>query len=137
MLSSSSSPPPPPRQLNAAFVSQGHQWAINATVVATPHTLLYVHTPALLGAALPVCLAEEALHYVEIEGGGITVQLYQHRRASGVMPEFNPGAPAFVRLILPRTRHKASPYHARSCGRTDSNYVDDTCILRPCDGSLA
>ena len=40
--------------------------------------------------------AEEALHCAEIEGSNIAVQLYQHRRASGVMSEFSPSAPAFV-----------------------------------------
>jgi polyadenylate-binding protein len=36
------------------------------------------------------------LHCAEIEGQNIAVQLYQHRRASGVMSEFSPSAPAFV-----------------------------------------
>jgi polyadenylate-binding protein len=40
--------------------------------------------------------AEEALHCADIEGSNIAVQLYQHRRASGVMSEFSPSAPAFV-----------------------------------------
>jgi hypothetical protein len=40
--------------------------------------------------------AEEALHCTEIEGQNIAVQLYQHRRTSGVLSEFSPSAPPFV-----------------------------------------
>jgi len=40
--------------------------------------------------------AEEALHCAEVEGQNIAVQLYQHRKASGVISEFSPSAPAFV-----------------------------------------
>ncbi|KAH9960693.1 hypothetical protein BC827DRAFT_1132795 [Russula dissimulans] len=67
--------------------------------------------------------AEEALHCAEVEGQNIAVQLYQHRKASGVISEFSPSAPAFVpsgsaypapyptQVILPP---RASPFHARS-----------------------
>ncbi|KAH9975322.1 hypothetical protein BGW80DRAFT_1436531 [Lactifluus volemus] len=66
--------------------------------------------------------AEEALHCADIEGSNIAVQLYQHRRASGVMSEFSPSAPAFVPsgsayptpYPTQYSPPRASPYHARS-----------------------
>jgi polyadenylate-binding protein len=78
------------------------------------------------------------LHCSEIEGRNIAVQLYQHRRASGVISEFSPSAPPFVPSgsayptpyptqvsFLEMTRDfslipyqysppRASPFHARS-----------------------
>jgi RNA recognition motif. (a.k.a. RRM, RBD, or RNP domain) len=50
--------------------------------------------------------AEEALHCAEIEGQNIAVQLYQHRRTSGVVSEFSPSAPSFV----PSGTSFAAPY---------------------------
>ncbi|KAI0251082.1 hypothetical protein BJV78DRAFT_1392761 [Lactifluus subvellereus] len=66
--------------------------------------------------------AEEALHCSEIEGRNIAVQLYQHRRASGVVSEFSPSAPPFVPsgsayptpYPTQYSPPRASPYHARS-----------------------
>jgi hypothetical protein len=50
--------------------------------------------------------AEEALHCADVEGQNIAVQLYQHRRASGVVSEFSPSAPSFV----PSGTAFATPY---------------------------
>ena len=50
--------------------------------------------------------AEEALHCADVEGQNIAVQLYQHRRASGVVSEFSPSAPSFV----PSGTAYAAPY---------------------------
>jgi len=82
--------------------------------------------------------AEEALHCADVEGQNIAVQLYQHRRTSGVISEFSPSAPPFVPsgsayptpyptqvsflqddLVISFLFHqysppRASPYHARS-----------------------
>ncbi|KAI0300142.1 hypothetical protein B0F90DRAFT_1629948 [Multifurca ochricompacta] len=66
--------------------------------------------------------AEEALHCTEIEGQNIAVQLYQHRRTSGVLSEFSPSAPPFVPsgsayptpYPTQYSPPRASPYHARS-----------------------
>ncbi|KAN0125954.1 hypothetical protein V8E52_001161 [Russula decolorans] len=66
--------------------------------------------------------AEEALHCADVEGQNIAVQLYQHRRASGVVSEFSPSAPSFVpsgtAFATPYPTQysppRASPFHARS-----------------------
>ncbi|KAF8504399.1 hypothetical protein F5888DRAFT_1605810 [Russula emetica] len=66
--------------------------------------------------------AEEALHCADIEGQNIAVQLYQHRRTSGVVSEFSPSAPSFVpsgtAFTTPYPTQysppRASPFHARS-----------------------
>ena len=50
--------------------------------------------------------AEEALHCADVEGQNIAVQLYQQRRASGVVSEFSPSAPSFV----PSGAAFATPY---------------------------
>jgi len=50
--------------------------------------------------------AEEALHCADVEGQNIAVQLYQQRRASGVVSEFSPSAPSFV----PSGTAFATPY---------------------------
>lgn len=66
--------------------------------------------------------AEEALHCADVEGQNIAVQLYQHRRASGVVSEFSPSAPSFVpsgtAFATPYPTQysppRASPFHPRS-----------------------
>lgn len=66
--------------------------------------------------------AEEALHCADVEGQNIAVQLYQHRRTSGVISEFSPSAPPFVPsgsayptpYPTQYSPPRASPYHARS-----------------------
>jgi polyadenylate-binding protein len=40
--------------------------------------------------------AEEALHCADLEGSNIAIQIYQPRRASGQVSEFNASAPSFV-----------------------------------------
>jgi hypothetical protein len=40
--------------------------------------------------------AEEALHCAEVDGQNIAVQVYQPRRTSGTVAEFNTNAPTFV-----------------------------------------
>jgi RNA recognition motif. (a.k.a. RRM, RBD, or RNP domain) len=40
--------------------------------------------------------AEEALHCADVEGQNIAVQVYQPRRTSGTVAEFNTNAPTFV-----------------------------------------
>ncbi|KAI0266520.1 hypothetical protein BC834DRAFT_132691 [Gloeopeniophorella convolvens] len=66
--------------------------------------------------------AEEALHCADVEGQNIAVQLYQHRRASGVLSEFSPSAPPFVPsgsgfpapYPTQYSPPRASPFHART-----------------------
>jgi RNA recognition motif-containing protein len=53
-------------------------------------------------------MAEEALHCAEVEGLNIAVQLYQPRRASHSVREFNAAAPSFVPAPV-----TFSPFHAQ------------------------
>lgn len=41
-------------------------------------------------------VAEEAMHCADIDGHNIAVQIYQPRRASGLVAEFSVNAPTFV-----------------------------------------
>lgn len=51
-------------------------------------------------------MAEDALHCAEVEGQNIVVQLYQPRRSSHSVREFNAAAPSFVPAPV-----NFSPFH--------------------------
>jgi hypothetical protein len=56
--------------------------------------------------------AEEALHCAEVDGQNIAVQVYQPRRTSGTVAEFNTNAPTFV-----PSGSVYSPYPTQVCSR--------------------